>query len=154
MSFRSPARSSASRIDDLIAQRSLSAVFQPIVDFDGGAIVGYEGLIRGPAGTDLESPNALFSQADAGGAVVALEHAAAHTCIEAFAQLDCDGKLFLNFSAGAIRQLADARDETFALLRRLGVDASRIVIELTEQSAIPDVNNVLPAIATLRTAGA
>jgi EAL domain-containing protein (putative c-di-GMP-specific phosphodiesterase class I)/GGDEF domain-containing protein len=154
MSLRSPARSSASRIAELIAQRGLSAVFQPIVDFDGGAIVGYEGLIRGPAGSDLETPFALFSQAAAEDAVIPLEHAAAHTCIEAFARHHCDGKLFLNFSAGALRQLADARDETFALLRRLGVDASRIVIEMTEQSAIPDVNHVLPAIATLRTAGA
>ncbi|MFC7632132.1 EAL domain-containing protein [Paraburkholderia humisilvae] len=154
MSLRPLARSSTSRVADLIAKRSLSAVFQPIVDFDGGAIIGYEGLIRGPAGSDLEAPFALFAQALAEDAVIPLEHAAAHACIEAFARLDYDGKLFLNFSAGAIRQLADARDETFALLRRSGVDASRIVIELTEQSAIPDVNHVLPAIATLRTVGA
>ncbi|HEY3598165.1 MAG TPA: phosphodiesterase [Paraburkholderia sp.] len=154
MSIGSPSRSGTHRIGDLIAQRSLSAVFQPIVDFDGGAILGYEGLIRGPAGSDLETPVALFAQATAEGSVIALERAAARTCIEAFAQFGCEGKLFLNFSAGAIRALADARDDTFALLRSAGVDASRIVIELTEQNAIPDVSNFLPAIATLRTAGA
>jgi len=153
MSLRLSARSHAPRVAELIAARGLSAVFQPIVNFDVGAIVGYEGLIRGPAGSDLETAYAL-EQAQAEGAVVALERAAARACIEAFARLECDGKLFLNFSAGAIRQLADARDEPFALLRDAGVDASRIVIEMTEQSAIPDVNNVLPAIATLRTAGA
>src|SRR5215470_4110079 len=114
MSLRPPVRSNTSRVAGLIAKRSLSAVFQPIVDFDGGAIIGYEGLIRGPAGSDLEAPFALFAQALAEDAVVPLEHAAAHTCIEAFARLHYDGKLFLNFSAGAIRQLADARDETFA----------------------------------------
>ncbi len=154
MSLRSPSRSSAPRIEELIAQRGLSAVFQPIVDFNGGAILGYERLIRGPAGSDLETPFALFAQAAAEGSVIALERAAAHACVEAFAQLGCAGKLFLNFSAGAIRQLADARDETLALLRRAGVDANRIVIELTEQSAIPDVSNFLPAITTLRAAGA
>src|SRR5690349_3506713 len=154
MPQRSFSTIAAPRIVDLIAQRDLSAVFQPIVDFDDGAILGYEGLIRGPAGSALEAPYALFAQAAAEGSVIALERAAAHTCIEAFAKLKYEGKLFLNFSAGAIRQLADNREDTFVMLRNMGVDAERIVIELTEQSAIPDVASFLPAIAMLRVAGA
>jgi EAL domain-containing protein (putative c-di-GMP-specific phosphodiesterase class I)/GGDEF domain-containing protein len=150
----SPSQSAAPRIEELIARRELSAVFQPIIDFEDSAILGYEGLIRGPAGTPLETPFALFSQANAEGCTIALERAAARTCIDAFAKLDFDGKLFLNFSAGAINQLADALDETLALLRHHGVDPQRIVIELTEQSAIPDVGKFLPAISALRTLGA
>ena len=122
MQLRSPSRSAAPRIEELIARRDLSAVFQPIIDFDDGAILGYEGLIRGPAGTPLETPFALFSQALAEGSAIELERAAARTCIEAFAKLEFDGKLFLNFSAGAIRQFAEERDDTFALLRNRGVD--------------------------------
>jgi EAL domain-containing protein (putative c-di-GMP-specific phosphodiesterase class I)/GGDEF domain-containing protein len=154
MSLRPSSPLAAPRIEDLIARSELSAVFQPIVDFEDGAILGYEGLIRGPHGTTLETPYALFAQAAAEGSVIALERAAAHTCIEAFAKLSYDGKLFLNFSAGAIRELASERDDTFAMLRDVGVDADRIVIELTEQSAIPDVGSFLPAISMLRTAGA
>ncbi|MFM0722247.1 phosphodiesterase [Paraburkholderia strydomiana] len=154
MQLRPPSRFAAPRIEELIARRDLSAVFQPIIDFEHGAILGYEGLIRGPAGTPLETPFALFSQAFAEGCAIELERAAARICIEAFAKLDFDGKLFLNFSAGAIRQLADAREDTLALLRHRGVDPRRIVIELTEQSAIPDVGNFVPVITALRTAGA
>jgi EAL domain-containing protein (putative c-di-GMP-specific phosphodiesterase class I)/GGDEF domain-containing protein len=154
MQPRSPSRSAAPRIEELIARRALSAVFQPIIDFEDGAILGYEGLIRGPAGTSLEAPFALFAQALAEGCTIDLERAAARTCIEAFAQLDFDGKLFLNFSAGAMRQLAEARDDTLALLRHRGVDPRQIVIELTEQSTILDVGSFLPVISTLRTAGA
>ncbi|WP_168792330.1 EAL domain-containing protein [Paraburkholderia aromaticivorans] len=154
MQPRSPSRSAAPRIEELIARRELSAVFQPIIDFEDGAILGYEGLIRGPAGTPLEAPFALFSRALAEGCTIELERAAARTCIEAFAQLDFDGKLFLNFSAGAMRQLAEARDDTLALLRHRGVDPQRIVVELTEQSTILDVGSFLPVITTLRTTGA
>ncbi|WP_433694571.1 EAL domain-containing protein [Paraburkholderia phenoliruptrix] len=154
MQLRSPSRSAAPRIEELIARRELSAVFQPIVDFDGGAILGYEGLIRGPAGTSLEAPFALFSQALAEGCAIELEQAAARACIEAFARLGYDGKLFLNFSAGALRRLAETPDDTLALLRHRGVDPQRIVIELTEQSTIPDVGAFLSVIAALRTAGA
>ena len=154
MPHRSSPRFAAPSIENLIARRDLSAVFQPIVDFDDGAILGYEGLIRGPAGSPLESPFALFAQAGAEGCVIALERAAARICIEAFANLACEGKLFLNFSAGALRQLAEARDDTLTLLRHSGIEPERIVIELTEQSAIPDLGNFLPVLATLRTAGA
>jgi EAL domain-containing protein (putative c-di-GMP-specific phosphodiesterase class I)/GGDEF domain-containing protein len=154
MLLSSPPRNAAPSIEELIARRDLSAVFQPIVEFDGGAILGYEGLIRGPAGSPLESPFALFAKAAAEGSVVELERAAALTCIQAFARSGCEGKLFLNFSAAALRRLAERSDDALALLRHAGVAPERIVIELTEQSAILDVNAFLPVLETLRTAGA
>nr|WP_322043968.1 phosphodiesterase [Paraburkholderia sp. J67] len=137
-------------IEDLIAQRQLRAVFQPIVDFDDGAILGYEGLIRGPAGSPLESPAALFAQANEAGCATALERAAADVCIDAFTQLGCNGKLFLNFSAGALCQLASTGVD--ALFAR--IDARRVVIELTEQSAIADLRDFAPVVAALRATGA
>ncbi|WP_321813735.1 MULTISPECIES: phosphodiesterase [unclassified Paraburkholderia] len=137
-------------IEALIAQRQLRAVFQPIVDFDDGAILGYEGLIRGPAGSPLESPAALFAHAGVAGCTAALERAAADVCIDAFTQLGCNGKLFLNFSAGALCQLASTG--IGALFAR--IDAQRVVIELTEQSAIADLREFTPVVAALRAAGA
>ncbi|MBY4669007.1 EAL domain-containing protein, partial [Burkholderia contaminans] len=86
--------SAAVSITRLIADRALAAVFQPIVDLGSGTVVGYEGLIRGPHGTDLEPPAALFAQAAREGETIALEQAAAHTCLDAIAALGCDGKLF------------------------------------------------------------
>jgi diguanylate cyclase (GGDEF)-like protein len=154
MQPRSPSRSAAPRVEELIARRELSAVFQPIVEFDNGAILGYEGLIRGPQGSPLEAPFALFSQAQAEGCAIELERAAARTCIEAFARLDIGGKLFLNFSAGAMRSLAATREDTLALLSGHGVDPQRIVMELTEQSAIADMASFIPMIAALRATGA
>jgi GGDEF domain-containing protein len=99
-------------------------------------------------------PHALFTRAQTEGSAIRFEWAAARTCIGAFAKLDLAGMLFLNFSAGAIRQVADSRDDTLALLRHRGVDPQRIVIELTEQSTILDVARFLPVISALRAAGA
>jgi hypothetical protein len=38
-----------SLLHEIIAQRKLSALFQPIVRMRNGEILGYEGLIRGPS---------------------------------------------------------------------------------------------------------
>ncbi|HEY1610835.1 MAG TPA: phosphodiesterase [Paraburkholderia sp.] len=167
MFARAPANATFPRIEHLIARRSLNAVFQPIVDFSDGSIQGYEGLIRGPAGTALESPAALFAQAAAQDCVSALEHAAADVCIDAFAQLGYPGKLFLNFSACALRSLAHARTGVSRLfacrdedsydwhgILESPVDASRIVIELTEQSDIDDLATFQSVIDRLRDCGA
>jgi EAL domain-containing protein (putative c-di-GMP-specific phosphodiesterase class I)/GGDEF domain-containing protein len=154
MSLRSSAAASAPGIADLIAQHALSAVFQPIVEFDGGTILGYEGLIRGPSGSPLESPSALFHRAAQEGMSTELEHAAARTCIAAFAKLGCDGKLFLNFSAEAILKLGETRDATLAWLLRLGLPVERLVVELTEQCAIADIAGFMPIVGALRETGA
>ncbi|KVZ26676.1 diguanylate cyclase [Burkholderia ubonensis] len=148
-----PAAPDAARTARLIADRALAAVFQPIVDLGSGTVIAYEGLIRGPRGTDLETPAALFAQAAREGATIVLEHAAAITCLDAFAALGCDGKLFLNFSAGAILALAREREHARMLLERAQIAAERIVIELTEQNASTDLAQVAPAVASLRDAG-
>ncbi|OXH86089.1 hypothetical protein CA831_25140, partial [Burkholderia multivorans] len=84
-----PASAAAGSTSRLIADRALAAVFQPIVDLGSGTVIGYEGLIRGPHGTDLEPPAALFAQAAREGETIALEQAAALTCLDAFAALGC-----------------------------------------------------------------
>jgi hypothetical protein len=47
----------------VLRDRLLRTVFQPIVRVESGAVVGYEALIRGPAGSILESPDALIKEA-------------------------------------------------------------------------------------------
>src|ERR1700710_2384509 len=86
-------------IDALVSSNSLRAVFQPIVRLSDGEIAGYEGLIRGPASTPLETPAALFAQARREQCELWLEIAAARVCCEAFARLDGAGLLFINASA-------------------------------------------------------
>src|SRR6185295_1945353 len=46
----------------VLAGRKLHAVYQPVVSIKDSAIVGYEALIRGPAG-ELELPDVLFAVA-------------------------------------------------------------------------------------------
>ncbi|KAA0091687.1 EAL domain-containing protein [Trinickia soli] len=153
MSFSQSSPWGEPTIADLIGRRALTAVFQPIVDFDGGAILGYEGLIRGPAGSPLETPGALFERASHEGQSVALEHAAARACVTAFTELGCEGKLFLNFSADALVALGPTHDSTVDWLKRQGLGVDRLVLELTEQSTIADVRSFAPAIAALRATG-
>lgn len=141
-------------IADCIKRQLLKAVFQPIRYLSSGEILGYEGLIRGPAGSALESPQALFEQAPRENCLVQLERFAARVCVSAFAQARVPGKLFVNLSAVAIREIArnegDVRD--FLGLDRFPTE--RIVIELTEHGSAEPLAHLESALHTIRAAGA
>jgi EAL domain-containing protein (putative c-di-GMP-specific phosphodiesterase class I) len=60
-------------VRDVIRQQLVRTVFQPIVDLGTGAALGYEALSRGPAGSALESPAALFGAASEAGLTIELD---------------------------------------------------------------------------------
>lgn len=47
----------------LLATGAVASSYQPIVDIDSGVVVAYEALARGPAGTDLATPDRMFDEA-------------------------------------------------------------------------------------------
>lgn len=134
----------------------LHAVFQPIVRFHGDAILGYEALIRGPAGSPLAQPDALFCHAREIGAAFALECEAARVALATWSALALPGKLFLNFSAQTLRTLLCGAGEGMTdLLTVCGepVAPERIVIEITEQTATGDMASFARAMASLTERG-
>lgn len=48
---------------NILQERSLVPVFQPIIALHNGEIIGYEGLVRGPANSLLLMPQELFETA-------------------------------------------------------------------------------------------
>ena len=56
----------------LLEERNVSSVFQPIFSFREGRIIGFEALIRGPAGSLLQTPAELFGAAAEEGVAVEL----------------------------------------------------------------------------------
>ena len=51
----------------ILRQQSLQPHFQPIIHLGSGDLLGHEGLIRGPAGSPLHAPLALFAAAESCG---------------------------------------------------------------------------------------
>jgi len=138
-------------IHAILAQRALNVVFQPIVDMSKGAIYGYEGLIRGPAHTRLEAPDVLFAAAIERNRYEDLNFLAAGIVVDRFISLRLPGKLFLNMSPAALTKANDLATERF--FRGIGLNARRIVIELTEQEKAVDAALLKTNIAFYRRLG-
>ncbi|TXI89305.1 MAG: EAL domain-containing protein [Cupriavidus sp.] len=147
-------RSPTPTIAECLEQQRLRPVFQPIGSLANGEVLGYEALIRGPAGTALENPVALFTEAARVGCLVRLERLASRIAIAAFMRARLPGKLFINYSADSIREIDDSRHEVRAFLESQGMPSTRIVIELTEQAPLGSLETLAEAIAGIRSRGA
>lgn len=138
---------------EIIAQRRLTALFQPVVLMDNGEIAGYEGLIRGPSDSPLHSPLNLFRAANENGLAVEVEHLSRQVVLESFARLNLPGKLFLNVSPECLLQRNAKHGETLGYIHNLGLRPDRVIIELTENQRVYDYNLMREAVKHYRAMG-
>lgn len=138
---------------DLYARRNLTAVFQPILDFRAHGYLGFEGLIRGPAGTALHSPDILFKLAREAGLTTEFERMCREIVLEEFARQALPGRLFLNVSVSCLADPHFTDGSTRKLLDRCGLDTGQIVIELTENQHVTDFSALRDVLAGYRKLG-
>jgi diguanylate cyclase (GGDEF)-like protein len=140
-------------LQDILNQRTLSALFQPIMDFSSGTFIGFEGLIRGPADSPMHSPANLFGAARQQGLSVEIEMLSRQIVLETFADQDLPGKLFLNVSPETLTHPSFKNGQTLVYLENLGVDPKRVVIEITENQPTFDFEAMRNALLHYRGMG-
>ncbi len=140
-------------LQEIIERRQLSALLQPIIRMASGEIIGYEGLIRGPSDSPLHSPLNLFKVARANNQTVQIEHLCRHVVLERFVELKLPGKLFLNVSPECLLQRDARHGETLELIRKVGINPDRVIIELTENQPTYDYDLMREAVLHYREMG-
>lgn len=140
-------------LQNILKQRKLSALFQPIITLCDGTILGYEGLIRGPADCPLHSPANLFSAAAQQGLSVEVEMLSRQIVLAAFAAQNLPGKLFLNISPNVLIHPDFKNGETLTYLERLGLEPNQVIIEITENQPTFDFDNMRNALLHYRSMG-
>lgn len=117
-----------SQLTEIIKNQNISVVFQPILDMKTDEVMGQESLVRGPAGTPLEYPDALFQTARTSNQVVALDHLCMKKIVVAAAQLNRGLKLFVNVFPETLLGRDKLEQDLFDVIRKKSID---IVLELT-----------------------
>ena len=99
----------ARELRKLLESRALTTVFQPIYGFREASVIGFEALVRGPEGTALQTPAALFAAAADEGLASELNVLCITEVLRAFAARRYPGNLFLNVSPNSSRSAAPPR---------------------------------------------
>ena len=130
-------REAALKLKMVLRTGAVQAVYQPVVDVLERRVVGYEALIRVPAGT-FPGPDQLFKAAYDNDSVWKLERLCRDRAIRGARGLPEDELLFLNMEPDSIHDPALRSETTFALLREMNLKPAQIVLEMTERSAVRD----------------
>ncbi len=138
---------------ELIEDERLTAVFQPVVSMQSAQIIGYEGLIRGPEGSALAMPDALFAEAGRLDCIGALEKACRRIVSRRFMQLGLTGRLFLNLLPSTLLNPRNTQDTVLQFLDEIGLRPERIVLEITESQPLHDLAAARAVVAQLRSLG-
>ncbi|UTW12103.1 bifunctional diguanylate cyclase/phosphodiesterase [Marinobacterium rhizophilum] len=142
-----------SHLKRILQHQALTPYFQPIVDIQRGELVGHEALIRGPKGSELESPAALFDTAMEASLMPELELLCRRLTLERFAELNPAGKLFLNINVSLLRLPGHPHGLTREWLEELNIPQDRVVIELSEQQPFDNNGVTLAAVKHYQDSG-
>jgi diguanylate cyclase (GGDEF)-like protein len=140
-------------IADVIARRLLRPVYQPIVDLKSGRVAGSEGLIRPLPGSGFADPGQLFVAAEATGRSVELDFACLEIVAAGAAAMGDESILTLNLSPRTLEADDFSAGQLVALVRTVGLDPTRIVLELTEREQIEEMERLRRNVTACRSAG-
>lgn len=137
----------------ILDEECVHAVFQPIFDLARGELFGFEGLIRGPVDSPFHNPLNLFDAAGREQRLDTLEYLCRRTVCGRFHAQQMPGKLFLNVTPMALVESGYRGGVTNEILAQVGLDPSRVVIEITEQYPLEDYGLIRAATAHYRKQG-
>jgi EAL domain-containing protein (putative c-di-GMP-specific phosphodiesterase class I) len=130
--------------------RKLRAVFQPVMDIRRKSVLGYEALIRGPLGSELETPDVLFAAARETGLELELENLCLETIFAHLPNAVKAAKLFVNASSKFLAHSVFLDDRNLASIKRAH---TQVVMEISEKEGIWDYPTFREVLARLRSAG-
>jgi diguanylate cyclase (GGDEF)-like protein len=140
-------------VRDAVRTRSLTPVYQPIVDLRNGQILGFEGLIRPGPTTPFKNPGQLFEAAAASGRTVELDLACFEVVAAGARDIGTDRVISINLSPRTLEAQDFTSSWLLETLARYAISPGRVIVELTERDDIGDLERLRRNVAGLQRAG-
>lgn len=140
-------------IAKVLTERSLHAVYQPIIHLESGRVIGFEGLIRTAPDSAFTNPGALFAAAEVSGRVVELDLACLATVLAGAGRIPEPTLITLNVSPRTLEAPEFGASRFLAMLASARIAPSRVILEVTERDIISDVPRVVAVLGQCRAAG-
>ena len=120
----------------LVLAEEISTLYEPIVDLSNREVLGYEALSRGPAGSAVETPGALFGMAEETDLLFEVDCLCRRNALRRARGLQPGKKLFLNCLPTAIRDPGFRGEQLRRTLDSLRLQPSDVVLEISEKESI------------------
>jgi EAL domain-containing protein (putative c-di-GMP-specific phosphodiesterase class I) len=129
-------RAARQELLETILDHRVYSVYEPIVEVSSRTVFGYEALARGPEGTGLHSPVALFTAAEDFDLVFELDCVCRESGLRGAVDFPSGTKLFLNIRPTTIHDPSFQEDRLIQTLERRKLAPTDVVFEISEQESI------------------
>lgn len=143
----------ALEIAEVLRDRRIVTLFQPIVDPRSRGLYGFEALARGPSNSWLHAPQNLFEAARRAGILHELDFHCIDAAFRRFATGKASCRLFLNVSPETIYDTPEFAARLRTMAQAAAMPLGRCVLELTEDSLVEDYRRLRAILQPLRDAG-
>jgi EAL domain-containing protein (putative c-di-GMP-specific phosphodiesterase class I) len=140
-------------IQQIIVEKSINLLAQPIIDVSTNETRALEMLTRGPKGTLLEFPLQLFSIARQTGLLYDLEMVVFEKALQQIKTSKCHHDIFINFTPITLGNMRITRDIKKMMQKYKGIAPKQIVFEVTERDSIEELKDFNYNIKVLRLMG-
>ncbi len=130
------ARRRRQKLFELVLERRVRSVYEPIVEVATRTVFGYEALARGPEGSEFHSPAALFSGASEQDFIFQLDRLCRMSGLDGARDFPSGAKLFLNIRPTTIYDPSFRSDTLRRTLDGCGLTPNDLVLEISEQESI------------------
>lgn len=125
-------------LQQIIKNKNIRTLFQPIISLTDGSILGYEALSRGPVGSELERPDALFKAAEEHNLVWEVEYLCRIKAFESASKQKISKMLFINVDPKIIYNEKFKSGFTSDFIKEYDINPRNIIFEITEKSSVDD----------------
>jgi len=142
-------------LERILEPGQLTVLFQPILrhNGDGWHLHAFEGLVRGPAGTNVYDPEVLFAYARRKRAEADVDKACVRAILEAAVPLGPEAFINVNVHGVTLEQDAPFVSQVADLLDFMRFSPTRLTVEIVEHSASTSGPRFTRALAALRGLG-
>lgn len=137
-------------LSNIISNKEISTVFQPIISLRDGEVLGHEALSRITCQTQIENIEELFVLAGKYNCLWELEQLCRTKAFEAafrFMVPPYDKKLFINVNPNVLHDETFQKGLTKEYLNQYQISPGNIIFEITERNIIKDLNGFIATVA-------
>lgn len=131
-------------LEDIIQNKQIKTVFQPIISLKDGSVLGHEALSRISSDSLIENPDMLFTLAGKYNRIWDLELLCRTTALESafkFMIPPYGKKLFINVSPNIMNDVSFGKGFTKKFLSQYGITPNNVIFEITERNVIDDMKS-------------
>lgn len=140
-------------LENIINNKQITTLFQPIVSLKTAQIVGYEALSRGPQTSPLHSPAQLFTAASTYSLLDELEKICRQQALSTAATYQLKNTIFININPETIKHPLFQASLSKSSITEMNHRPEQIVFEITERTAIDDFKSFRNSINYYRRQG-